>query len=101
MIGKKWGLKPKMLEYVYQRMVKPMILYASFEWYEKSKTTSKNRSVTHPKLQKVQRLFLLMTTGAMRSTTTDALEAMLNIHPSIHPSSNLCYDSRRSNYGKL
>ena len=39
------------------------------------------RKVTHSKLQKVQRLALLMMTGAIKSSPTDALEAITSIPP--------------------
>ena len=78
--GKKWGLKPKVMQWIYTTIIRPMITYASFVWYRKSSVTQLRRKVTHPKLQKVQRLALLLITGAMKTTPTDALETITNIN---------------------
>ena len=81
MIGNKWGLKPSMMKWMYTTIIRPMTTYAAQVWNRKSSRSTEGRRVTHTKLQKVQRLALLLITGAMKTTPTDALEAILNIPP--------------------
>ena len=81
MVGKKWGLSPSKMKWIYTGMVRPILLYASFAWYKKASSKCGDRYVTHQKLQKVQRTALLMITGGMSTTPTDAMEAMLNLPP--------------------
>ena len=46
--------------------------------HEKCSQTSYGRKATHIRLQKVQRLVLLLISGGMKSTPTDALEVIFN-----------------------
>ena len=80
-VGSKWGLKPNMMRWVYTAIVRPAMVYGSHIWYKKSVMKRNGRKVTHTKLQKVQRLALLLMTGASKSSPTDALEAITNITP--------------------
>ncbi|XP_062716992.1 retrovirus-related Pol polyprotein from type-1 retrotransposable element R1 isoform X2 [Aedes albopictus] len=74
--GRKWGLKPKMILWIYMAIVKPIITYASIIWWEKTKQVT-----TQTKLNKLQRLATASLTGAMHSTPSKALDAMLNLLP--------------------
>ena len=74
-VGSKWGLKPRMMYWVYTAIVGAQV------WYKKCFMMRCGRKVTHTKLQKVQRLALLMITGASKSSPTDVLEAITNIPP--------------------
>lgn len=74
--GKHWGLKPKMIQWIYTAIIKPRITYAALVWWPKTKQTT-----TQKKLEKLQRLVCLSITGAMRSTPTKALNASLHIPP--------------------
>lgn len=74
--GRKWGLKPRMILWIYTAIVRPTITYASVIWWEKTKQIS-----TQSKLNKLQRLATAALTGAMRSTPSKALDAMLNLPP--------------------
>jgi hypothetical protein len=51
-----------------------MVIYASFVWWQRTELKT-----AHAELQKVQRLACLLTTGAMQSTPTIALEAMQDL----------------------
>lgn len=76
LLGKTWGLSPKMSLWIYKQMVLPSILYGSVIWWQKTtQTTAQN------KLSKTQRLACLNITGAMRTTPTAALEVILNLDP--------------------
>ncbi|XP_062715575.1 uncharacterized protein LOC134291616 [Aedes albopictus] len=74
--GNKWGLRPAMIHWIYTAIVRPRITYASLVWWPKTK-----EKCAIKKLGKIQRLAAVSTTGAMRSTPTNALDAMLNILP--------------------
>lgn len=74
--GNKWGLRPVMIQWIYTAIIRPRITYASFIWWPKTK-----EKCTIDKLNKLQRLILVSTTGAMRSAPTNALNAILNLLP--------------------
>lgn len=76
LVGQRWGLKPRMMRWLYTMVVRPMATYASFVWWRKSEQRK-----TSADLQKVQRLACLLTTGAMKSAPNTALEAMLDLPP--------------------
>jgi ribonuclease HI len=76
MIGQRWGLKPSMMQWLYTVVVRPMLTYASFVWWQKA-----DQKNARKELQKVQRLACLLTTGAMRSAPNTALEVMLDLPP--------------------
>ena len=75
-LGRRWGLKPRLTNWLYTSVIRPMMTYASFVWWPKTKQKSACIELT-----KVQRLACLATTGAMRTTPTIALEALLNLPP--------------------
>lgn len=74
--GKMWGLRPDMVYWTYNMVVKPTITYASVVWWPKVQQKS-----AIIKLSKVQRLACLGITGAMRGTPTAAMEALLDLPP--------------------
>jgi hypothetical protein len=59
------GLKPAMMSWIYT-----MVTYASFVWWQRTELKT-----AYAELQKVQRLACRLTTGAMKSAPTFALEA--------------------------
>lgn len=76
MIGKKWGLSPKIILWLYSAVIRPMITYGAVVWWTRTKlVTAVN------KLQHMQRLACMATTGCMRTTPTAALEAILGLPP--------------------
>jgi len=76
LIGKKWGLKPSMIKWLYVSTIRPIMTYAAFIWWPKT-----NQKKACKELTKVQRIACLAITGAMKSTPTIALEAILNLAP--------------------
>ena len=73
-VRQRGGLKPAMMRWIYLMIVRPMVNYASFVWWRKSR-----EATTFAILQKIQRLTCLLTTGAMKSAPTVALKAMLDL----------------------
>ncbi|XP_045452992.1 uncharacterized protein LOC123662152 [Melitaea cinxia] len=76
MIGKSWGLTPKLTLWLYTAVIRPMINYGAVVWWRRTLLTT-----TQSKLQSWQRLVCMAITGSMRTTPTMAMEAMLNILP--------------------
>ncbi|XP_048478231.1 uncharacterized protein LOC125488794 [Plutella xylostella] len=76
LVGKKWGLKPKLTLWLYEAVVRPMVTYGCVVWHRKTQ-----QKTCQDLLSSLQRLACLMATGAIRSTPTAAMEAMLNLSP--------------------
>ncbi|XP_072161372.1 retrovirus-related Pol polyprotein from type-1 retrotransposable element R1 [Bemisia tabaci] len=75
-VGKRWGLKPAITKWVYTSIVRPIITYAACIWWEKTEQKGARN-----KLDSLQRLACLYTTGAVRTTPTAAMEVMLGLPP--------------------
>jgi hypothetical protein len=75
-VGQRWGLKPATMSWIYTTVVRPMVTYASFVWWQHTELKT-----AYAELQKVQKLACLLTTGAIKSAPTIALEAMLDLPP--------------------
>ncbi|XP_055715172.1 uncharacterized protein LOC129809388 [Phlebotomus papatasi] len=76
MIGKTWGLSPKVMHFIYTQVVRPVIGFASVVWWPRVKL-----KCTVEALNRFQRHACLAITGALRSTPTAALEVLLNLLP--------------------
>ena len=76
MIGTRWGLGPQMCDWIYEVMVKPMITYGAVVWWRATGT-----GAVRKKMDALQRQACLITTGAIRTTPTAAMEALLGWHP--------------------
>ncbi|XP_048004470.1 uncharacterized protein LOC125240570 isoform X2 [Leguminivora glycinivorella] len=76
MVGKKWGLAPHIILWLYKMVIMPMISYGAIVWWPRTKQTT-----AIDKLNKTQRLACVATTGCMRTTPTAALEIMLGLLP--------------------
>lgn len=76
LLGKTWGLKPKLTFWSYITIVRPIITYASLVWWHKAK-----QNKAQAKLQKLQRIACTSTTGANKTCPTAALETMLGLLP--------------------
>ena len=74
--GKKWGLNPKMMYWLYVTMVRPIITYGAIVWWNKL-----DQITACIKLERLQRMACLMITGAMKTAPTKALETVLNLAP--------------------
>ncbi|MGR0272001.1 hypothetical protein ACUWC3_28160, partial [Klebsiella pneumoniae] len=76
MVGSKWGLKPKIVYWMYTAIIRPIITYGSLVWWEKTLQITANK-----KLEKIQRLICLSITGAIKTCPTAGMEAVLDITP--------------------
>lgn len=74
-IGKKWGLLPKQIHWIYISVIRPILTYGAIVWWN-SLSIGSNLKI----YERVQRQCCLGITGAIRSTPTRALETVLNIH---------------------
>ncbi len=74
-IGQQWGLSMEKLLWVYQAMVKPIVLYGCLTWVSSMTETMRK------KLEKLQRKALLCLTASMRSTPTAGMEVVLGLPP--------------------
>jgi hypothetical protein len=72
----RWGLGPKVVHWLYVVIVRLTISFASVVWWPGCQTAS-----TRKKLSKVQRLACLGITGALRTTPTGAMEALVRLPP--------------------
>ena len=75
-IAKKWGLKPKIVRWIYTTLVRTMISYGSVIWWERTITTG-NKA----KLQKIQRLAEICITGALKTTPNASLNIICDLKP--------------------
>ena len=78
MIGTTWGLSPDKILWVYNAIIKPIMTYACVTWAPR---LMEKTSVTNP-LNKTGNLSLLMASGALRSTSQEALHQLFNLLPS-------------------
>ena len=74
--GLGWGLRPKVVHWLYVAIVRPTISFASLVWWPGCQTASTKR-----KLSKVQRLACLGIMGAFRTTPIGAMEALVGLPP--------------------
>lgn len=74
--SKKWGLKPKRIEWIHKQMIIPRITYGCIIWWHKTKSNK-----TKSRLGSLQREVINMITGCVRSTPNMALNAALNMAP--------------------
>lgn len=75
-VKRHWGLSPKMSLWLYNQVILPRITYGALTWWNKAQKVT-----IAAQLNKVQRVALLMITGAMKTTPTLALNVALNIPP--------------------
>lgn len=75
-VGKLWGLKPKLTKWIYTAMVRPIISYASIIWWRKTE-----QAETQRKLESLQRLANVNILGANSSTPSKAMELLVGIPP--------------------
>lgn len=74
--GNSWGLKPKMVHWLYTSIIRPYLTYAAVVWWPRTKVRS-----TISRLDKIQRLATVGITGAMRTTPSAALNILLALAP--------------------
>jgi ribonuclease HI len=75
-VGKRWGLSPRAMRWVYNAVVLPMLTYGCIVWGKAAEIE------THLKrLRSVQRQACIGITGAMRSAPTASLEILTGLLP--------------------
>jgi hypothetical protein len=74
--GATWGLRPKVVYWLYVSIVRPSIIFASLVWWPGCQTASDKKQ-----LSRIQRLACLGITVAMRTTPTSALEVLTCLPP--------------------
>ena len=75
LVGKKWGLSPERVFWIYQALVRPTISYGSLVW---AHTLTQSQAQM---LERVQRKALLAMSHAMRSTPTKGMEVVMGLPP--------------------
>jgi len=74
--GVTWGLGPRVVHRLYVSIIRPSVTFASLVWWPGCQTASAKK-----KLSRVQRLACLGITGAVRTTPTNAVEALICLLP--------------------
>ena len=74
--GVMWGLKPRVVLWLRVAVIRPSVTFASLVWWPGCQTAS-----VKWKLSWVQRLACLGITGAMRTTPSNAVEALICLPP--------------------
>jgi hypothetical protein len=69
--GMVWGLRPRVVYWLYTSIIRPSITFASLVWWTGCQTSSAKKQ-----LSRVQRFACPGITGAMRTTPTSAMEAL-------------------------
>jgi hypothetical protein len=76
MFGKKWGLQPYIIHWMYTAIIRPIVTYGALIWWE-----AMEKELNRKNLTKVQRLAALGITGVKNNTAQAALETILNLQP--------------------
>ena len=76
MIGKRWGLSPKIVKWLYVAIVRPILFYGAIVWWN-----ALDKAYLHQTVRKVQRQAAIAITGALRTTPSDALDVLLHLPP--------------------
>ena len=75
-LGKTWGLKPKVMKWMYEMIIKPIMTYGSVVW---SKRLQVNQS--RKKIDRLHSMACRMIGNTLKSTPTSAIEILLGIKP--------------------
>lgn len=70
--GMRWGLKPRVVHWLYVAIIRPSVTFASLVWWPGCQTAFAKR-----RLSRVQRSACLGITGAMRTIPTSAMEILI------------------------
>lgn len=76
LLGKKWGLNPKMTMFIYTSMVRPIITYGSVVWWPAINSQTGINICT-----KMQRTASLLISGCVRSCPSIPMQAILGLAP--------------------
>jgi ribonuclease HI len=75
-LGRTWGLRPAMVQWLYTAVLRPRLMYAAIIWWPRTDLVSAKAT-----LDKLQGCALRGTLGALRTSPTASLEAALGIPP--------------------
>ena len=76
MVGKQWGLTPKVTSWIYTAVVRPMISYGAIVWVSALRKEKNIKQLT-----KLQQLACKMITSGIHSTPTAGMEVLLGLIP--------------------
>jgi hypothetical protein len=71
-----WDLKPRVMQWIYTIVIRPVLTYGSTVWWLRVRY-----NVSRTELSKIQRLACLAITGVMKTTPTAAMEVLLGLPP--------------------
>jgi hypothetical protein len=74
--GVTWGLRPRVVHWLYVSIIRPSITFASLVWWPGCQTASAKK-----KLSSIQRVACLRITGALCTTPTNAVEVLIRLPP--------------------
>jgi hypothetical protein len=74
--GKTWGLKLKVVYWIYTAVLRPIVTYAATAWWPRVKLKT-----SQAELSKLQRVSCLGITEAIKATPTAAMEVLLGLSP--------------------
>lgn len=74
--GRTWGLSPRAIWWIYVAVIRPILCHGCVVWWPRVDVGTAEKRLT-----KLQRLACLCMTGAMRTTASKALEALLCLPP--------------------
>jgi hypothetical protein len=74
--GKTWGLKPRVVHWIYTIVIRTVLTYSSTVWWP-----SVRYNVSRTELSKIQILACLAITGVMKMTPTAAMGVVLGLPP--------------------
>lgn len=74
--GRRWGLQPKMVLWMYTAVVRPIMTHGALVWWP-----ALTKGYNQTKLGRIQRTAGIGVTGALRSTPTQALSVLLHLLP--------------------
>lgn len=73
-IGKSWGLSPRIIIWIYSAIIRPILTHGSIVWWQSLRVDT-----IHKMLTKIQRQVCNAAIGALRTTPSEALFALLNL----------------------
>jgi len=74
MMGKHWGLSPRVTHWIYTAIVRPTLTYGAVVW-----VSCLEKETNRALINRVQRMACRMITGSMRSTPTIGMEVLLGL----------------------